>query len=144
MAKGFIVDGKFRPTGNSSRKSSREKSIESKSKLPMKDFRVYETYAFPDTMADFERHHIDTIEAIDFEDAEVKAIKLLGLESRKDDISEVGGDFGDSVLYEFETIPHDGRTGEEITDKQAEKLEEKDEELVSHVQHGFEVEEVTE
>ncbi len=139
MAKGFKDrTGSFHPMNkNKSGKSSRGKSIEPKAVL-LKDFKVFETFSFPDSGADFERTHVETIEALDFEDAEKKVAELFKIE--QSDLEEQG-DFGENIVsYSFETIPHDGRTGEKITEEQADRLRDQDEELVSHVIHGVDVE----
>lgn len=124
MAEGFKKDGKFRPTGKKH------------------DFKISETFMFLEGQSDFESHHVDTVEAKDFDDAKAQAIKLLKIKSS--DVSPVGADLGEDVEgFEFELIRHDGRTGEKITESQAEKLEEKfGEDITSNVTHGFEIEKV--
>lgn len=107
----------------------------------MHDYRINETFMYPDGNADFESHHVDTIEATSFDEAEKKAIALLKL--KKSQVSSIGADLGENkVGYEFETISHNAETGEKISESKADKLREKDEDLVSDVIHGFEIEKV--
>ena len=111
-------------------------------KIPLHSFKLSETKTF-DNGVDFEKHHVDNIEAKDFDDAEVQAIKLLKL--KKQDVSEIGADMGeDEVGYEYGVERFDGRTGEKITEKQADKLIEGEdgEEAVTHVTLGFDLEKV--
>jgi len=125
MTKGFKDQrGKFHPT---------EKKH---------DFKISETFMFLEGQSDFESHHVDTVEAKDFDEAKAKAIKLFKI--KESDVSPVSADLGeDTEGFEFELIRHDGRTGEKITEKEAEKLEEKfGEEITSNVSHGFEIEKV--
>lgn len=126
MAKGFKDSkGKFRPT---------EKKH---------DFKISETFMFLEGQSDFESTHVDTVEAKDFDEARAKAIKLFKI--KESDVSPVGADLGEDIEgFEFELLRHDGRTGEKITEEQAEKLEEKfGEDITSNVSHGFEIEKVT-
>ena len=106
------------------------------------DFKISETFTFLEGQSDFESTHVDTIEAKDFDEAKAKAIKLFKIKAS--DVSPIGADLGeDTEGFEFETIRHDGRTGEKITEKQAEKLEEKfGDDITSNVSHGFEIEKV--
>lgn len=125
MAKGFKDGkGKFHPT---------EKKH---------DFKISETFMFLEGQSDFESHHVDTIEAKDFDDAKAQAIKLFKIKTS--DVTPVGADLGENIEgFEFELIHHDGRTGEKITEAQAEKLEEKfGEDITSNITHGFEIEKV--
>jgi len=116
-------------------------SSDKQRKKVMSSYKISETFMYPDGGADFESHHIDTIEAKNFDEAELQAVKLLKL--KKSDVISVGADLGDDIEgFEFETISHDARTGEKISEKQADKLRDKDEELVSDVIHGFEIEKV--
>jgi len=106
------------------------------------DFRISETFMFLEGQSDFESHHVDTVEAKDFDEAKAKAIKLFKI--KESQVSPVGADLGEDVEgFEFELIRHDGRTGEKITEAQAEKLEEKfGDDITSNVSHGFEIEKV--
>ena len=126
MAKGFKDSkGKFRPT---------EKKH---------DFKISETFMFLEGQSDFESNHVDTIEAKNFDDAKTQAIKLFKIKAS--DVTPVGADLGEDIEgFEFELIRHDGRTGEKITEAEAEKLEEKfGEDITSNVSHGFEIKKVT-
>ncbi len=106
----------------------------------LKTFKVSETNQY-DNDTDFESHHIDTIEAKDFEDAEKKVAKMFKI--KESDIMEVGADLGEDIVgYTFDYTPYDGTTGEKISKAKAEKMVDKDEDSVTHVTHGFELEEV--
>lgn len=106
------------------------------------DFKISETFMFLEGQSDFESHPVDTIEAKDFDDAKAQAIKLLKIKAS--DVTPVGADLGEDIEgFEFELIRHDAETGEKITEKEAEKLEEeKGEDATSNVSHGFEIEKV--
>jgi len=111
-------------------------------KIPLHSFKLSETKTF-DNGGDFEIHHVDTIEAKDFDHAEAEAIKLFKI--KKSDVSEIGADLGENIVgYEFDVERFDGRTGNKITEKQADKLMEGEdgEEAVTHVTIGFELEKV--
>jgi len=106
------------------------------------DFKISETFMFLEGQSDFESTHVDTVEAKDFDEARAKAIKLFKI--KESDVTPVSADLGEDIEgFEFELIRHDAETGEKITEKEAEKLEEKKgEDATSNVSHGFEIEKV--
>jgi len=91
MAKGFTKDGKFRPTGNSSRTSSREKSIKPNgSRIKTLEFKVWKIDDAPDEVQEkiIEKLRMDKIEFQDAFFAEDQG--LIFDDDEKKDATDIG------------------------------------------------------